>query len=122
MAKASREFQVFAKPAGAVQPGLPLLLLSEEERPLRKGESLRMSDAILEEYIVQHIDASPGSVIRFSWHGGEPTVLGLDYFRKSWRSSASIGRGISASPTAFKRTAPSSTRSGAVFWREKVLP
>ena len=28
-----------------------------------KGESLRMSDAILEEYIVQHIDASRGEVI-----------------------------------------------------------
>ena len=41
-----------------------------------------MPDEILEEYIVQHIDASPGPVISFSWHGGEPTVLGVDYFRK----------------------------------------
>ena len=41
-----------------------------------------MPDDILEEYIVQHIDASPGSVINFCWHGGEPTILGLDYFRK----------------------------------------
>jgi uncharacterized protein len=41
-----------------------------------------MPDEILEAYIIQHIDASPGTVIRFSWHGGEPTLLGLDYFRK----------------------------------------
>jgi uncharacterized protein len=41
-----------------------------------------MSDDILEAYIVQHIDAYPGPVISFSWHGGEPTILGLDYFRK----------------------------------------
>ena len=41
-----------------------------------------MPDDILEEYIVQHIDASRTPEIRFSWHGGEPTVLGLDYFRK----------------------------------------
>ncbi len=41
-----------------------------------------MPDLILEEYIVQHIEASPEKTIRFSWHGGEPTVLGLDYFRK----------------------------------------
>ena len=41
-----------------------------------------MPEDTLEEYIVQHIDASPEPVIRFSWHGGEPTVLGLDYFRK----------------------------------------
>ena len=46
------------------------------------GESFRMPDDILEKYIIQHIEASPDEVIRFSWHGGEPTVLGLDYFRK----------------------------------------
>ena len=41
-----------------------------------------MPDSILEEYIIQHIAASSGSVINFSWHGGEPILLGLDYFRK----------------------------------------
>jgi uncharacterized protein len=41
-----------------------------------------MPDSLLEEYIVQHIAASPDPVIPFSWHGGEPTVLGLDYFRR----------------------------------------
>jgi uncharacterized protein len=41
-----------------------------------------MPDIILEEYIVQHIEAYPEELIRFSWHGGEPTILGLDYFRK----------------------------------------
>jgi uncharacterized protein len=41
-----------------------------------------MPDIILEEYIVQHIEAYPEKVIRFSWHGGEPTILGLEYFRK----------------------------------------
>lgn len=41
-----------------------------------------MPEIILEEYIVQHIEASTEPVIRFSWHGGEPTLLGLDYFRK----------------------------------------
>ncbi len=36
---------------------------------------------VLEEYITQHIQASPENAIMFSWHGGEPTILGLDYFR-----------------------------------------
>jgi uncharacterized protein len=43
--------------------------------------SPRMSDDVLEQYIVQHIEACPNPVINFSWHGGEPTILGLDYFR-----------------------------------------
>jgi uncharacterized protein len=54
----------------------------EKEHLYPEGESFRMPDDILEKYIIQHIDASPGSVINFSWHGGEPTILGLDYFRK----------------------------------------
>jgi len=41
-----------------------------------------MSDGVLEDYIAQHIEASPDTAIRFSWHGGEPTMLGLDYFNK----------------------------------------
>ncbi len=41
-----------------------------------------MSDAVLEAYILQHIEAFPGPTINFSWHGGEPTLLGLDYFHK----------------------------------------
>jgi uncharacterized protein len=32
--------------------------------------------------MAQHISASPDEIIRFSWHGGEPTVLGVDYFRE----------------------------------------
>jgi uncharacterized protein len=83
MTKTSRDFQVFAKPAG------PLCNLECQycyylnRQPLRHDiESSRMPDALLEEYIVQHIEASTGPTIAFSWHGGEPTLLGLDYFRR----------------------------------------
>jgi len=83
MVKASREFQVFAKPVGSIcNLGCDYCYYLKKEHLYPKGESFRMSDDILEEYIVQHIDASPEPMIRFSWHGGEPTVLGLDYFRK----------------------------------------
>lgn len=41
-----------------------------------------MTDEILEEYILQHIEASTESVINFSWHGGEPLMAGIDFFRK----------------------------------------
>jgi uncharacterized protein len=42
---------------------------------------LRMSEALLEKYIVDRFEASPGPATHFEWHGGEPTLLGLDYFR-----------------------------------------
>jgi uncharacterized protein len=83
MARVSREFQVFVKPGG------PLCNLDcqycyylGKQGLYPKGESFRMPDDLLEEYIVQHISACGEPVIHFSWHGGEPTTLGLDYFRK----------------------------------------
>lgn len=53
-----------------------------DKRRLFAEHPLRMSDELLERYIVQHIGASPSPVINFEWHGGEPTTLGLDFFRK----------------------------------------
>jgi uncharacterized protein len=83
MVKASREFQVFAKPVGSIcNLDCHYCYYLKKEHLYPKGESFRMPDHILEEYIIQHIATSPGSVINFSWHGGEPTILGLDYFRK----------------------------------------
>jgi uncharacterized protein len=83
MAEASREFQVFAKPGGSVcNLECRYCYYLKKKDLYQNGTSFRMSGDILEKYIVQHIDASDASVINFSWHGGEPTVLGLDYFRK----------------------------------------
>jgi uncharacterized protein len=83
MVKASREFQVFAKPIGSIcNLDCHYCYYLNKKDLYPKSESFRMPDDILEEYIIQHIDASPETVIRFSWHGGEPTVLGLEYFRK----------------------------------------
>jgi uncharacterized protein len=83
MVEASRQFQVFTKPIGSIcNLDCEYCYYLKKEKLYPKGESFRMPDDILEQYIVQHIDACPDPVINFSWHGGEPTVLGLDYFRK----------------------------------------
>ena len=83
MIKASRGFQVFVKPVGSTcNLECRYCYYLEKKHLYQTGKPLRMSDDILEEYIVQHINASPDSVIRFSWHGGEPTILGLDTFRR----------------------------------------
>jgi uncharacterized protein len=83
MAKISREFQVFAKPAGSLcNLACQYCYYLEKARLYPESESFRMPNGILEAYIAQHIEASSDSVIHFSWHGGEPTVLGPDYFRK----------------------------------------
>ena len=42
----------------------------------------RMSEEMLDLYIRQYIASSTGPEVIFSWQGGEPTLLGVDFFRK----------------------------------------
>lgn len=83
MVLASREFQVIVKPIGAVCNLDCRYCYYLSKKDLYPNAGLfRMADDLLELYIVQHIATSPMESILFSWHGGEPTVLGLDYFRR----------------------------------------
>jgi uncharacterized protein len=78
-----REFQIFAKPGGAVcNLDCRYCYYLEKQALYPDIRVFRMSEELLEEYIVQLFEVSPGEVIRFSWHGGEPTILGLDYFQR----------------------------------------
>ena len=82
MVKASRPYHIFAKPVGSICNLNCDYCYYKKKQDLYPDEnSFRMPDDILEEYILQHIETSPDPVISFSWHGGEPTLLGLDYFR-----------------------------------------
>lgn len=83
MVQASREFQIFVKPFGAIcNSDCSYCYYLKKQQFYPKGERFRMSEDLLEDYIVQHLEASPKPLVAFSWHGGEPTLLGLDYFRK----------------------------------------
>jgi uncharacterized protein len=83
MAVASRRFQIFVKPVGAAcNLACRYCYYLGKGASVPKGGPARMPEDLLESYIAQHIAAAPDEIIRFSWHGGEPTVLGVDYFRK----------------------------------------
>ncbi len=43
----------------------------------------RISDELLEEFIRQYIAGQEVDRVVFNWHGGEPALLGLDFFRKA---------------------------------------
>ncbi len=75
-------FVVMAKPVG------PLCNLEcsycyylETSRLYARPHQFRMPDALLETYVRQYIAASPGPVVQFVWHGGEPALAGLDFYR-----------------------------------------
>jgi len=54
----------------------------EKEKLFPKSGSFRMKPDVLESYLRQHIEAQRTPEIMLAWQGGEPTLLGVDYFRK----------------------------------------
>jgi uncharacterized protein len=49
----------------------------------KRPHQYRMSDTTLETYIRQYIEASPGPVVLFVWHGGEPALAGIEFYRRA---------------------------------------
>ena len=77
------DFQVFVKPVGAIcNLACQYCYYTEKEHLYPEGTGFRMEDDLLEEYIIQHIGASPGPELFFSWHGGEPTLAGVEFFER----------------------------------------
>jgi len=84
MDKITREFQVFVKPVGArCNLSCSYCYYLDKIELYDQGSPLRMSDYILSEYIRQHIKATTDDTVFFSWHGGEPLLAGLDFYRKA---------------------------------------
>jgi len=76
-------FQVFVKPVGAAcNLACRYCYYLEKRKLYPEGTNFHLSDDLLEEYIIQHIAASSGPELLFSWHGGEPTLAGLQFFRR----------------------------------------
>jgi uncharacterized protein len=76
-------FHVLAKPTGAIcnLDCKYCFFLSKES--LYPGSRFRMSDEVLETYLRQYIQAQRGPEVEVAWQGGEPTLMGLDFFRRS---------------------------------------
>jgi len=81
---ASRPFHLLTKPVGPICNLDCQYCFYLEKEKLYPGESSwRMSDAVLERYVRDYIHSQPAAEIHFAWQGGEPTLLGVDFFRKA---------------------------------------
>ncbi len=82
-AVAGRRFHVMAKPSGSTcnLDCKYCFYLSKETLPGGPGTG-PMSDDTLERFVRQYIEGVTGPEVVFSWQGGEPTLRGLDFFRR----------------------------------------
>jgi uncharacterized protein len=76
-------FHVMAKPIGPTcNLNCDYCYYLSKAGLLDAGVESRMSDELLETFIRQYIERQNHKEIIFSWQGGEPTLLGLDFFKK----------------------------------------
>jgi uncharacterized protein len=82
--RALTAFSVMAKPIGPVcnLDCSYCYYVRKNELYDREDRAARMRDEVLDAYIRDYIHANPAETITFAWQGGEPTLLGLDYFKR----------------------------------------
>jgi len=76
-------FHLLAKPTGALCNLGCKYCFFLSKKDLYPDSSFRMTDELLENYIRQYIEAQKAPLATIAWQGGEPTLMGLDFFRKS---------------------------------------
>lgn len=76
-------FHVLAKPSGPICNLDCSYCFFLEKEALYPGDRFRMSDAVVETYIRQVIESQLTPEITIAWQGGEPTLMGLDFFRRA---------------------------------------
>jgi len=76
-------FNIMAKPTGPICNLNCTYCYYLEKKNLYPGKNdFRMSEELLEIFIKQYIESQEVPVVTFTWQGGEPTLLGIDYFKK----------------------------------------
>jgi len=74
---------VVAKPIGPVcNLDCEYCFYLEKQALFPAGEQYRMTDRVLGAFIAGYISSQPTPVVEFVWQGGEPTLLGIDFFKR----------------------------------------
>ena len=81
---APRAFHVMTKPIGAIcNLDCEYCFYLDKENLYPDTRSFRMTDEVLKNYVRQYIESQQVNEITFAWQGGEPTLMGVDFFRRA---------------------------------------
>jgi uncharacterized protein len=76
-------FHIMAKPRGAICNLDCQYCFYLKKEALYPDSKFFMSDEILESFTQQYIEAQIVPEVTFTWQGGEPTLMGLDFFKRA---------------------------------------
>jgi uncharacterized protein len=74
---------VLSKPTGAICNLACSYCFFLDKETLYDGDRFRMTEDVLERHISQQIEMQRGPTTTLAWQGGEPTLMGVDFFRKA---------------------------------------
>lgn len=76
-------FHLLAKPTGAICNLDCAYCFFLDKETFYPGSKFRMSEPVLEQYIRQLIESHRTDSVNIAWQGGEPTLMGLDFYRRA---------------------------------------
>jgi len=76
-------FQILVKPTGSRCNLACEYCFYLDKAALYPGSSFRMSDEVLDAYIRQYLASQQIPEVSVSWQGGEPTLMGVDFYRRA---------------------------------------
>lgn len=82
-AVAARRYHAMVKPAGAIcNLDCTYCYYLHKKELLGSDSKFRIPDELLETHVRQYIQGQDGPEVVFSWQGGEPTLVGIEFFEK----------------------------------------
>lgn len=93
--RAPASVHVMAKPSGAICniDCKYCFYLEKEKLYPEKGKQWKMNDETLEAYVRQYIEAQNVPEVNFAWQGGEPTLMGIEFFERAVALQAQYANG-----------------------------
>ena len=76
-------FHVMVKPHGAICNCRCQYCYYLSKEHLYPSSNFRMTEELLESFTRQYIESQSVSQVTFAWQGGEPTLMGLDFFERA---------------------------------------
>ena len=110
-------FNIMIKPVGSLCNLRCHYCYYLDKTEIYGGREPRMSEQMLEHFVKEYIAANDVPEVFFNWHGGEPLLAGLDFYRKAIALQRKYGSGKKIHNT-LQTNATLMTREWAEFFRD----